>query len=113
MHAKSKLTKLSFEHARTCARAEQGNLFHGLTRARSVITYNCFGAAADFAGLRKAFSVEEYSSVCIFSVELQQIMVDAVCAVEGRHVSEVIFLDISGISLAAVLEHMECECLLV
>ena len=86
---------------------QPGNLFMGRSKAGEVIVYHHLGAGADFAGSRKAFSIEEYVETVLFCMELQRIMLDALCAAEGRDVHFIVFYDMNGISFGDFLCHLE------
>ena len=69
-----------------------------------IINYYCFGAGANFDGLRNAFTIEEYVDFMMFMIELNLLMVDALSAIEARDIPDVTFYDMSGGSLAKLFD---------
>ena len=57
--------------------------------------------------MRKSFTLEEYVDILLFGGELSDLVVDALCAVEGRYISFATFCDFSGGSLGHLLSNME------
>ena len=85
------------------------NRIPGQGKEGQACSYACFGAAVDFDGWAKAFTVEEYTEVVLWSTELSRLIMDARCAVEGRDISQIDFCDFSGGKFASLIKVMERE----
>ena len=83
------------------------NPFLGRSKGGHVFDYFNYGDAADFQGLREAFSVEEYTEFLLFSTELYLLAVDALSAIEARDIPSATFYDLSGGSLAKLFGMLE------
>ena len=57
--------------------------------------------------MRKAFPVEEYVDTHLYADELDRMMLDALCAVQGRDISYITFHDFSEATMMSLLSMME------
>ena len=73
-----------------------GNSHVGRAEDGRIIEYYSFGATADYAGLMKAFSVEDYIETTLFQSELNRMALDALNATEVRDNSYISLFDFSG-----------------
>ena len=55
----------------------------------------------------KVFSVEDYTDVAMYTVELGRLLLDALCAVEGRDIAYISFFDFTGGSIGKCLSVLE------
>ena len=85
------------------------NPFVGRAKDGQIVDYVCIGSGANFAGFRKAFSVEDVRDLLLYHVELRHLYLDAISVVEGRHISRISFYDCKGASLGSLLQTMDCE----
>ena len=88
---------------------QPGNLLLGRANDGRYVDYQCFGGAADFDGIKAAFTIEEFVNLVLHTSELFYLLLDASCAVERRDLATVSFYDFSGGSIGSILNFMECE----
>lgn len=83
-------------------------MFMGRSKDGRVVDYFCFGAKADFESMKLAFSVDEYTELVMWKMELSRLLLDGLSAIEGKAISSLTFHDVSGGSLGTLLGVMEC-----
>ena len=72
-----------------------------------IMDYYSFGSGADLESATKVFSIDEYSEVVLFAIELNRMRLDALCAIEGRDIAFVSFRDFSGGSISKIFNVLE------
>ena len=85
------------------------NPFVGRAKDGQIVDYVCIGSGANFAGFRKAFSVEDARDLFLYHVELRHLYLDAISVVEGRNISRISFYDCKGATLGSLLQIMDRE----
>ena len=79
----------------------------GRAKDGRVIEYGCYGSRNKFEEWQALFTVEAYVELQLFRIELARIMLDAMCACDGKDIAYVSFYDFQGGSMIKVLGAME------
>ena len=94
--------------AKELGRFQPINRFVGRARDGRVVDYCSLGGEADLKGASEAFSVTEYVNLALYFYELDWIILDALCGIEGRDISTLSFVDFAQGDMGAVMGCIEC-----
>ena len=80
-----------------CLRKKRSSAAEPSSRLKSAIS----------AGLKGSFSQEEYVELHLYKEECSRMMLDGICASEGRDVPYAVFVDFSGLSLTDLMGFLD------